>query len=122
LNVTHYRTWEFDADSRRIFDLIASMTGRSPPHSVLVGGQATHESSLNYYRKITHASWMRPYEVSRNPSSKYRFFICRRKQYSKLRALGFDIVYEGKLSGASLAVRRSENRVQGSGAGVQGKG
>ena len=108
LNVSRFRSWGYDADSREVFLRMQETAGNRPPGSVRPGGDWHYEPSMNFYRLVRRADWMMPYQrVMEPPPEMHDFLLYSRTQAETLDAKGFDVVCRGRLSGIVLYANRA---------------
>jgi hypothetical protein len=100
-NVNSFLVWRYDADTKRIFEVLEAAP--KPAGPIRLGVSWTLEPALNYYREVRKASWMMP--VERDGFDGLRQFYAATPQdqdtalWSKLKQ-----IYKGPVSGTALAI------------------
>jgi hypothetical protein len=105
----YYRSWQFNADSRRFFNLMKAGAA-AIGHPVVLCGPWVYATPFDYYRLSRDAQWLTPFEKTNTPGPECDYFIGHPKDYrdasyrdGPLR--GFRIVAEDAVSGNRLAER-----------------
>jgi hypothetical protein len=101
-NTRKFFVWEYDADTLHIVDWLSQRNGNKQPDSVRVTGSWQLEPSLNFYREKNHLAWMRP--ITREPPQTGEdYYVLLAQDRALVGSLGLKIVYEGTISGTTLA-------------------
>jgi hypothetical protein len=100
-NTRSFWVWRYDADTKRIFDEIANRRGQED--SVRLGVSWQLEPSLNFYRTVRNAVWMKPVERDGWDGPR-RFYAFIEADQGEIARRGLHVVYRGDRSGSVLAV------------------
>ena len=101
LNVNSFLVWRYDADTKRIFEVLQAAPKSASPIRLGVSWQL--EPALNYYRESRNATWMAT--VERDGFDGVRQFYAALAQdqntppWPKLKQ-----IYKGRISGTALAI------------------
>ncbi len=103
LRVSYFRTWKYDADSRRVFDRMEATVGQRAADSTTVFGAWYYEPSTNFYRLARRASWLRVFpRAIDGPLESCDFLIVDGSGARRMKPLGFVPVYVGDVSDVVL--------------------
>jgi hypothetical protein len=103
-NVNSFLVWRYDADTKRIFEMLQAAPKPASPIRLGVSWQL--EPSLNYYRESRKATWMAT--VERDGFDGVRQFYAALAQdqntppWPKLKQ-----IYKGRISGTALAIQQA---------------
>jgi hypothetical protein len=100
-NVNSFLVWRFDADTKRIFELIEAAP--KPANPIRLGVSWQLEPALNYYRETRKATWM--VTVERDGFDGVRqFYAALPQDQSKPPWPKLKLIYKGRISGTALAI------------------
>ena len=100
-NTRSFWVWRYDADTKRIFAEIANRRGQED--SVRLGVSWQLEPSLNFYRTVRNAVWMKPVERDGLDGPR-RFYALIEADQGEIAPRGLRVVYRGDRSGSVLAI------------------
>jgi hypothetical protein len=101
-NVRSFWVWRYDADTKRIFQVLESAPKPSGP--IRLGVSWTLEPSLNYYRELRKASWLMP--VMRDGVDGMRqFYIATPEDQGTRLWRKLKPIYRGPVSGTAVAIQ-----------------
>ena len=98
---SYFRSWRYDAGSRRIFDRIVAENGGRPPDQFKVGGTWWYDASMTFYRLTHGPPGMAPFMERGHDSSDCDFYIAHPLDLPELPP-AFKKLYEDPVSGAEL--------------------
>jgi hypothetical protein len=103
-NVNSFQVWRYDADTKRIFEVLEAAPKPSNPIRLGVSWQL--EPALNYYRETRKATWMVPVERDGLDGVRQFYAVIAQDQgtppWPKLKQ-----IYKGPISGTALAIPRA---------------
>jgi hypothetical protein len=100
-NVSSFLVWRFDADTKRIFELIEAAP--KPANPIRLGVSWQLEPALNYYRETRNATWM--VTVERDGFDGVRqFYAALPQDQNKPPWPLLKQIYKGRISGTALAI------------------
>ena len=104
LRVSYYRSWKYDADSRRVFDRMEALAGHRPSTDrATVFGAWYFEPSTDFYRLSRGAAWLRFFpRASDRPIESWDFLIVDGAGAGQMKPHGFVPVYLGDVSDVVL--------------------
>jgi len=101
MELSYFRSWRYDAGSRRIFDRIIAVSGHRPPDQVKVGGTWWYDASMTFYRLTHGPPGMAPFMERGHDPADCDYFIAHPLDLPKLPP-AFGKLYEDPVSGAEL--------------------
>lgn len=102
-NTSHFRVWRYDADSRKILELVAARPRRAKP-PLRIGVSWQLEPSFNFYRTVKHYAWLEPIRRS-GPDGEFDYYVLIENDRPLIARRNLQRIYEGPVSGTVLASR-----------------
>jgi hypothetical protein len=108
LQVSHFRVWRYDADTRQILQQLRTiLPAGSPP--VALGGSWELEPSINFYQSARRWQWLQPFDRGAAGSG-FPYYIFIPKDHDQIAQRSLQVIFRGPTSGTVLAAPERHTR------------